>query len=65
MEFSEIRDLGDQVLALGHIRVIGKQSGVETKSPLAYIVKFKSGKATHVRAFLDHAEALEAAGLSE
>ena len=65
MEFPDIRDLGDEVLAIGSIRTVGKASSAVTDSPLAYLVTFKSGKATHVRSFLDHQEALEAAGLSE
>jgi hypothetical protein len=45
MEFPEIRDLGDRVLALGRY--------------------FMRGKALRVQTFLDHREALEAAGLLE
>ena len=64
-EYSEIRDLGDQVLAIGHIRARGKASGAETVSPLAFLVESKDGKATRVRTYLDPQEALEAAGLSK
>ena len=35
VEYSEIRDLGDQVVAVGTIRTRGKASGVETDSPSA------------------------------
>jgi ketosteroid isomerase-like protein len=31
----------------------------------AYVVEFKAGKVVRVRAYLDHDEALQAAGLSE
>jgi ketosteroid isomerase-like protein len=65
MEFPDIRDLGDEVVALGRIRTVGNESGAVTESPLAYVVKFKNGKVTHVRAYLAHEAALEAAGLSE
>jgi ketosteroid isomerase-like protein len=64
-EFSEIRDLGDRVLAVGRMRARGLESGVETESPWAFLVQFKNGKAIWVRAFLDPSEALEAAGLRE
>jgi ketosteroid isomerase-like protein len=65
LEFSDIRDLGDQVLAVGQIRGHGAESGVEVESPLAYLIQVRNGKATRVRAYLDPKEALEAAGLSE
>jgi ketosteroid isomerase-like protein len=64
-EYSEIRDLGDRVLAIGHIRARGRASGVETVSPLAFLVEAKDGKAVRVRTYLDPRDALEAAGLRE
>jgi ketosteroid isomerase-like protein len=63
--FSDIRDFGDRVLAIGQIRTRGEASGAETESPLAYIVEYENGIATRVRSYLDPKEALEAAGLSE
>src|SRR4051794_8770245 len=62
-EISEIRDLGDRVLAVGEMRGRGTESGVEIESPWAYLIQFRNGKATHVRTYLDPKEALEAAGL--
>ena len=62
LEISEIRDLGDRVLAHGRMCGRGTESGVEIESPWAYLLEFKNGKATWVRAFLDPREALEAAG---
>jgi ketosteroid isomerase-like protein len=64
-EFSEIRDLGDRVLAVGHVHTRGLESGVETESPWAFLVQFKNRKVIWVQAFLDPKDALEAAGLSE
>ena len=64
-EQSEIRDLGERVVAIGHHRGRGKESGAITESPLAWIVEFKSGKVIRVREYLDPKEALEAVGLSE
>ena len=63
-EFSEIRDLGDRILAVGEMRGRGTESGAEIESPWAFHIQFRNGKATHVRVYLSHAEALEAAGLS-
>ena len=64
-EFSEIRDLGDRILAVGEMRGRGTESGVEIESPWAFLIQLRNGKATHVRVYLDPKEALEAAGLSE
>ena len=62
---TEIRDLGERVVAIGHHRGRGKESGAITESPLAWIVEFKSGKVIRVREYLDPKQALEAVGLSE
>ncbi len=64
-EFPDIRDLGDRVVALGRLRVRGRVSGAETETPFAYVVDLEDGTMVHVRAYRDHQEALEAAGLSE
>ena len=64
-EFSEIRDLGDRILAVGEMRGRGTESGAEIESPWAFLIQFRNGKATHVRVYLDPKQALEAAGLSE
>ena len=64
-DFSEIRDLGDRIVAVGEMRGRGTESGVEIESPWAFLIQLRNGKATHVRVYLDPEEALEAAGLSE
>jgi ketosteroid isomerase-like protein len=65
LEFPEIRDLGDQVVAVGRICGRGKGSGAETDMPFGYVVEYKQGKAVRVRAYRDPNEALVAVGLSE
>jgi ketosteroid isomerase-like protein len=60
LEISEVRDLGDRVLAHGRMRGRGTESGVEIESPWAYLLEFRNGKAIWVRAFLDPGEALGA-----
>jgi ketosteroid isomerase-like protein len=65
VEFSDIRDLGDRVVAIGRWVTRGEESGVETTPPLASVVDFRNGKAIRVRSYLDPNEALEAAGLRE
>ncbi len=65
VEFPEIRNLGDRVLATGRLHARGKGSGAEVESPYAIVCDFENGKAIRIRTFLDADEALEAAGLSE
>jgi ketosteroid isomerase-like protein len=64
-EYPEIRDLGDRVLALGHLRARGRGSGAEIESPVASVSEIQDGKGIRIRTFLDHTDALKAAGLSE
>jgi ketosteroid isomerase-like protein len=65
IEISEIRDLGDRLVAIGRNRARGKESGAETVTPLAFVAAVKNGKTISIRAFLDPKKALEAAGLRE
>ena len=65
VEFAEIRDLGDRVLATGRLHARGKGSGAEAESPYCVICDFESSKVIGIRTYLDAAEALEAAGLRE
>ncbi len=65
LEISEIRDLDDRIVAIGHMRGRGTKSGAEIESPWAYVVQFNNGKAIRVRAYLDPKEAHEAAGLRD
>ena len=64
-EYSDIRDRGDKMVAIGVLRTRGRASGAATESPVATVVEFKGKKAIRVRTYLDPAEALEAAGLPE
>ena len=65
VEYSDIRDLGDRVLAIGRLHTRGNQSGAVSESPIASVSDFKNGKTIRVRTYLDPNEALEATGLSE
>lgn len=62
IEISEIRDLGERLVAIGRNRVRGKASGTEIETPLAFVADFRNGKTILIRAYLDPEEALEAAG---
>lgn len=65
LEVEEIIDLGDRVLVLARESGRGKGSGIEIEHPHAAIVTVRNGKVVHTLGFVDRAEALEAAGLSE
>ena len=62
---TEVIDLGASVLRLGRLRVTGRTSGVEIESEFAQQVVMRDGLIVSSRDYLSHAEALEAAGLSE
>ena len=47
-EYSDIRDLGDRILAVGQIRMRGKGSGAETESLLASVTDHENGKAIRI-----------------
>src|SRR5215211_3816478 len=65
LEISEIRDLGDRIVAIGRMHARGRESGAETESPWRYVVQYENGKATLIRTYLERNEALDAAGLRE
>jgi ketosteroid isomerase-like protein len=65
MDFSEIRGVGDHVVATGNLRIRGKASGVPNESPFSCLAEFKNGRAIRVQTYLDPKEALEPLGLSE
>jgi ketosteroid isomerase-like protein len=65
IEITEIRDLGDRLVAIGRTRARGEASGADVESPIGFVTEFKNGKAISIRGYLDHKEALEAAGLRE
>jgi hypothetical protein len=65
VSYSEVRDLGDRVLAFGTVRSVGKDSGIETEVPLAVVATYREGLLTRWKDYGDKAKALEAAGLEE
>ena len=64
-EFTDVRDLGDRVLAVGTQTTVAKGSGIEQKSPLAIVVTYRNGLITHFKDYGEKGLALEAVGLSE
>ncbi len=61
----EIRDLGDNVLVFGSIRVLARGSGLDTQIPMAGIATYRDGLLVRWEDFRERNRALEAAGLSE
>ena len=59
----ECRDLGERVLVLGRMEGRGRGSGVPVDAPYGTISDFRDGKVSRIRVYLDHGEALRAAGL--
>jgi uncharacterized protein len=65
LSVDEFRDLGERVVWLGRIRGRGHSSGARVEAPMGVIADLRDGKALRIRSYLDHGEALHAAGLSE
>jgi ketosteroid isomerase-like protein len=61
----EHRDLGDRVLWRGRLEGRGWSSGVPVSAPLDILYDLRNGKISRMHSYLDHGEALRAAGLSE
>ena len=62
----DFRDLGDDgALVLSRVEGRGAGSGGAVDSAMGQIFDFRDGKISRVRTYLDHAETLRAAGLSE
>ena len=64
-EVEEIRDGGGWVLALGHIRGKGRDSGAAIDARAGWLAHFREGLIARFQTFADRDQALEAAGLSE
>jgi ketosteroid isomerase-like protein len=62
---AEFRDLGDRVLVLGRAEGRGRGSGVPVDTSHGFVVELSGDKMSRVRTYLDHDDALRAAGLAE
>ena len=60
----EVQDLDDTVVGLGRLRARFR-SGVNLDTEIGWVIRFRDGLGVWGRAYQSHAEALEAAGLSE
>jgi uncharacterized protein len=59
------RDLGERVVVVCRTELRGKGSGVPIIAKQTIIFDFRDGKICRFRGYLDHGEALRAAGLTE
>jgi ketosteroid isomerase-like protein len=59
VEFDDVRDLGDRVLALGVARGRGRGSGIKTEGRVAVVAAFRGGKCIHFKDYGDRDQALE------
>jgi ketosteroid isomerase-like protein len=64
-ELDEVIDLGDRVLVLAQMTGTGASSGAAFASEVAYLVTISAGRLIREQDFRSHAQALEAAGLTE
>ena len=61
--YTDVRDLGDgRLLAIGTIRMRGRESGVEQDVPSAAIVEFRDGRMWRYKDYGDARTALQMAG---
>jgi ketosteroid isomerase-like protein len=59
------RDLGERVLWIGRLQGRGRASGVALDVALDVLYDVRGGRISRMHSYLDHAEALRAAGLSD
>jgi ketosteroid isomerase-like protein len=59
LDFAEIRDVGDHVVATGSLRIRGKSSGALSESPFGCVAELRNGRAVRIQTYLDPGEALE------
>jgi ketosteroid isomerase-like protein len=65
IELERIVGTGDCLVSIHRAQMKARHTGIDLETPLAYLWTFREGKVIHFRSYLDPAEALEAAGLSD
>jgi ketosteroid isomerase-like protein len=61
----DVRDLGDEVLAIGGLNLRARGSGLDMKEPMGWVFEFRGGRVARMRFYAQPAQALEAMGLRE
>lgn len=59
----EIRDAGDQVVILCHLRARGRSSAVDLDVPMAFVLKFRDNLVVYSRSFSEQSDAFREAGI--
>jgi ketosteroid isomerase-like protein len=62
INYTDLRDLGDRVLAIGTIRMRSRGSGIEADVPSAAVVEYRDGLLWRYKDYGDVRAALSAAG---
>jgi ketosteroid isomerase-like protein len=65
IEVTELRDLGDMVLAIAVVRATGTASGARVQQTRGYVFEFDEGLVRRAASYLSAEEALAATGLTE
>ena len=65
ISYTDVRDLGDRLLAIGSIRMRARGSGIEADVPSAAVVEYRDGKLWRYKDYGEARLALSAAGLRE
>jgi ketosteroid isomerase-like protein len=65
LSVSDMRAIGDRVFFAATGRGLGKLSKVPIEQPIWFVTTLRDGLAVRVETYVDHTEALEAAGLRE
>jgi len=65
VDLAEVRDLDERVLGLGTLTAKGRGTGAEVETQAAFVATIQNGRATELRVYPGHGEALEAVGLRE
>lgn len=65
IELDRIVGTGDRLVSIHRAQMTARHSGIEVRTPLAYLWTFRAGKVVHIRSYVDPAAALGDAGLSE
>src|SRR5215207_185336 len=65
LESVDLTDLGNRLLILADAPVRGRAKSPTPTDPYAALTTLRNGRVIHAQEYFDHAQALEAAGLSE
>ena len=61
----DLRDLGDEVLAIGGINLRARGRGLDLKEPMGWVFEVRDGRLARMRFYAQPADALESVALQE